>query len=84
MKESKHIQEPQHHSNDHNGVQDRLDTACHGNEAIHQPQEDANDNQSEYYLKERHAFTFLSLLLDTSTSSPRIAACSAWRGEQVE
>jgi hypothetical protein len=46
MKEPKHIQEPQHHSNDYNGVQDRLDTACHGDEAIHQPQEDANDNQS--------------------------------------
>jgi hypothetical protein len=42
MKQSKYIQEPQHHADDHNRVQDRLDAACHGDETIHQPQEDAH------------------------------------------
>jgi hypothetical protein len=45
MKESKYIQEPQHYANDNDGVQDRLDASCHGNETIHQPQEDTNDDQ---------------------------------------
>jgi hypothetical protein len=37
MKESKHIQQPQHHDNHHHGVQDGLNAACHGDEAVHQP-----------------------------------------------
>jgi len=45
VEESEYIQKPQHDANDHDGVQDRLDAACHGDEAIHQPQEDPNDDQ---------------------------------------
>jgi hypothetical protein len=45
VKQSKYIQEPQHHSDDYNGVQDRLDTSGHGDETIHQPQEDTHDDQ---------------------------------------
>jgi len=45
MKQSKYIQEPQHDDNDYDSVQDRLDTACHGDETIHQPQEDAHYDQ---------------------------------------
>jgi len=45
VKQSKYIQEPQHHADDHDCVQDRLDAACHGDEPIHQPQEDSNYDQ---------------------------------------
>jgi len=45
VEQSKYVEEPQHHANDHDGVQDRLDTACHGDETIHQPQQDSNYDQ---------------------------------------
>jgi hypothetical protein len=47
MKKSEYIQKPQNHANDDDGVQDRLDASCHGNETIHQPQKDAYDDQGE-------------------------------------
>jgi hypothetical protein len=46
VEQAKYVKEPQHYANDDDGVQDGLDTACHGDETIHQPQEDANDDQS--------------------------------------
>jgi len=46
MKESEYIQEPQDHADDDDSVQDRLDAACHGDETVHQPQKDANDDES--------------------------------------
>jgi hypothetical protein len=45
MKESKNIQKPQDDANNHNGVQNRLDGRCHGDEAIHQPQEYTHHDQ---------------------------------------
>jgi hypothetical protein len=48
MNHSKYIQEPEHNNDDHDGVQDGLDASCHGNEAIHQPQEDAYYDQDDY------------------------------------
>jgi len=50
MKQSKYIQEPQHHADDHDGVQDRLDAAGHWDETIHQPQKHSNYDQAEQYL----------------------------------
>jgi hypothetical protein len=47
MEQSKCVEEPQHDANDDDCIQDRLDTACHGDEPIHQPQEDPNDDQSD-------------------------------------
>lgn len=61
MKQSKYIQEPQHHADDHDCVQDRLDAAGHGNETINQPQEDSNYDQSYQDLNERHNL-YLSVL----------------------
>jgi hypothetical protein len=46
VEQSKYVEEPQHDANDDDGIQDRLDTACHGDETIHQPQKDANNDQS--------------------------------------
>jgi hypothetical protein len=45
MKKSKNIQEPQDHGNDHDGVQDRLDGARHGDETVNQPEEYPNHDQ---------------------------------------
>jgi hypothetical protein len=45
VEQSKYVKEPQHDANDDDGVQDRLDAACHGDETIHQPQEDSHDDQ---------------------------------------
>jgi hypothetical protein len=46
IKESKNIQDPQNHGNDHDAVQDRFDGSLHGNEAIHQPQEDTHHDEN--------------------------------------
>ena len=54
MKQSKYIQEPQHHADDHDYVQDRLDAAGHGDETIDQPKENSNYDQSYQDLNERH------------------------------
>jgi hypothetical protein len=45
MKESKDIQKPQNHANNHYGVQNRLDGRCHWHEAIHQPQQYTHHDQ---------------------------------------
>ena len=50
MKKSEYIQKPQNQANDDDGVQDRLDASCHGDEAIHQPQQNANYDQDCYKL----------------------------------
>ena len=47
MKQSEDIQKPDHHSNDHDGVQDRLDRSLHWDESVDQPKQDADDNQNE-------------------------------------
>src|SRR5450432_1337455 len=68
MKQSKYIQEPQHHHNHHDCIQDRLDAPGHRDIAVHQPKEYAHDDQGQQNLNERHSyFSFLSMLRDTST-----------------
>jgi hypothetical protein len=47
MKKAKNVEEPQDHSNNDDGVQDGFDTVCHGDETIHQPQEDAHYDQGK-------------------------------------
>jgi hypothetical protein len=46
VKEPENIQEPQNYGNDHDAVQNGLDGPLHGNEAIHQPQEDTHHDQN--------------------------------------
>jgi hypothetical protein len=45
MKQPKDIQQPQDDRNDNDAIQNGLDRSLHGNEAIHQPQQDANYNE---------------------------------------
>jgi hypothetical protein len=35
VEQSKYVKKPQHHADDDDGVQDRFDTARHGDETIH-------------------------------------------------
>jgi hypothetical protein len=51
MHEPKDIQQPQHHGDGYHGIQDRLYGACHGDEAIHQPQENSDNDQNQDNLK---------------------------------
>jgi hypothetical protein len=48
MNQPKDIQEPENHRDDDDGVQNRLDAARHGDEAIHQPQQNADYDQDRY------------------------------------
>ena len=51
MKQSKHIQEPHHYSDDYDCIQDGLYRSLHWYEAIDQPQQDTHHDQNEYNLK---------------------------------
>ena len=46
MEQPSNIKDPQNHGNDHDAVQNRLDGSLHGNEAIHQPQEDTHHDEN--------------------------------------
>jgi hypothetical protein len=46
VKEPKNIQEPQNYGNDYDAVQNGLNCPLHGDEAIHQPQEDTHHDQN--------------------------------------
>jgi hypothetical protein len=65
MEQSKYIEEPEHDANDHDCVQDGLDTACHGDETIHQPKQDAHYDQGYENLNERHSFLPFCLCCET-------------------
>ena len=54
MHESKDVQEPHNHHNDHDSIQDRLNGSCHGNETVDQPEENSNYDQNYAYLNQRH------------------------------
>jgi len=54
MKEPKHIQEPQDHTNDDDSIQDRFDAPCHGDEPIHQPQQNADRDEDFQELNQGH------------------------------
>jgi hypothetical protein len=47
VEQSKYIAEPPQHANHNDYVQNRLDGTCHWDEAVDQPQDYANDDQSE-------------------------------------
>ena len=50
MNQSKYIQEPKHDDDYDDGVQDRLDASRHGDEAIHQPQQNTDSDQDRYQV----------------------------------
>jgi hypothetical protein len=54
VEQSKYIAEPPQDTNDNDYIQNRLDGTGHWDEAVDQPQDYADDDQSEQYLKQRH------------------------------
>jgi len=50
MKNSKNIQEPQNHHDDHDRVQDGFNGSRHWDESINQPKENANHDQNHNQL----------------------------------
>jgi len=46
MKQPEDIQQPQDDCDDYDAIQNGLDRSLHGNEAIHQPQQDAHYNEN--------------------------------------
>jgi hypothetical protein len=42
MEKPKDVQQTQHHENDHDSIQDRLNGARHRNEALDEPEENTN------------------------------------------
>ena len=51
MEEPKDFQEPQDYSDDHNRIQDRLNGARHGHEAVYQPEQNTHYHQNHDQLK---------------------------------
>jgi hypothetical protein len=68
VEQTKYIKEPEHDADDHQSVQDRLDTACHRDETIHQPKQDAHDDQGYENLHKRHSFLPFCLRCETRPS----------------
>jgi hypothetical protein len=50
MEYAEDVAQPPQYADDHDGVQDRFDGICHGDELINQPQNYPDDDQSEQYL----------------------------------
>jgi hypothetical protein len=46
MKQPENIQQPQDDCNDHDAIEDGLNRALHGDEAIHEPQEDTHHDEN--------------------------------------
>jgi hypothetical protein len=51
MEESEDIQDPQDYSDNHYAIQDRLDRSLHGDEAVHQPQEETYYDKNFHHLE---------------------------------
>jgi len=54
MEESKSVEQPHNYGNHYYAVQNRLDGRLHGDESIHQPQQDTYYHQNFYRLKQWH------------------------------
>jgi len=50
VEQSKYVEEPHHHANDDDRVQDRFNGTCHWDESVNQPQDDPYDDQGKQYL----------------------------------
>jgi hypothetical protein len=58
---SKNVQEPQHHSYDHNRIQNRLYGTRHRDKSVDESQNNTNHNQDDYHINQRHELIHLPL-----------------------
>jgi len=68
--QSKYFQEPHHHENDHDSIQDRLDGSCHGDETINQPEQNTHYDQNHEYVNQRRGL--LSSLFSEADGEDRL------------
>jgi len=47
---AKDVQKPQYNGNDHNGIQDRLNGARHGDKTVDEPENNTNHDQDYYHV----------------------------------
>jgi hypothetical protein len=56
---AKSLQQPQHHANHNDGIEDTFNGTVHWNIVVDEPKEHANNNQYDKHTDERHlAFLF--------------------------
>ena len=58
VKEAEDIEEPEHHGDDDHAIENRLDVALHGDEAIHKPEQNAHDDERDYEIDKWHTVPF--------------------------
>ena len=51
MKQSENVQEPQNYGDHNDAVEDGFDRALHGDESVHQPQQDTDHDENFQNLK---------------------------------
>ena len=56
---AEHLQQPEDHNDDNNDVQDVLYLPVHGNVIVDGPEEDADDDEKNDELNERHLVSYL-------------------------
>jgi hypothetical protein len=54
VKQPKYIHNPQHDRNHHDGVENSLDRALHWNVAIHEPKQNAYNNERQHNVDKGH------------------------------
>jgi hypothetical protein len=88
--QAEYLQEPKNHGNHHNGVQDSLDLTLHGDEAVHEPHQDAYYEECEYNGYKRHIIFSFSCLAkcvfqeaSVMHSSPSWVRMEPWNPRQV-
>ena len=78
-KQPKNVQQPENDRNDYHAIQNGLDGPLHGNEAIHQPQENTHYDENFQQLKQRHDLsTFLVSRANASRPPGGVALISVF------
>ena len=74
MDQPEYVQEPEHDDNNHHCVQNGLDASGHGDEAIYEPQQNANDDQYSYKVNQGQD-RFASFFARRHPDQPKIGPC---------
>jgi hypothetical protein len=51
VEQSENVEKPEHDNYHDDGVQDGFNGSLHGDETVHQPQQNTHDDQDQQYLK---------------------------------
>jgi len=77
FEQAEYPQDPKDDSNHNNGIQDALDLALHGDEAVHKPQQQADDAECDNNGDKGHwVFSFRSAEADKNSEGLSIGTAS--------